>query len=235
ASLRECLSAIDGTGRRVLLVAVPDDFLAPIAERLAATLSSWSGWSVLHLSGASSRELLLPFAERGALTAVFHPCVPITEAYEVLPIVQEAVVTIEADGELGDYLTQQVSAWGGRAIVLSGIERASYHAGTALAAGHLLALLDGASGLLRASGLTYAESWEVVLSVSRGVLENVRGAREESSVQSALTGPYVRGDAKTIEGHLAALRAYDEQVASVYRLLGERITAMLQRGKPQGS
>ena len=58
---------------RVLLLAVPDDAIAPVAREIARLAKSFEGTVVLHAAGALGVEPLSPLARRGASTGVLHP------------------------------------------------------------------------------------------------------------------------------------------------------------------
>jgi predicted short-subunit dehydrogenase-like oxidoreductase (DUF2520 family) len=60
----------------------------------------------------------------------------------------------------------------------------------------------------------------------RGTLANV----ERLGIPAALTGPIARGDAATVAGHVAALRARAPELLPLYRLLA-RATLPLAREK----
>src|SRR5450631_2517187 len=63
----------------VVVLAVPDDAVAGVAEQLAPRLPCRFA---LHLSGAFGSEVLAPFARAGAQIASLHPVRPFTGAAE---------------------------------------------------------------------------------------------------------------------------------------------------------
>ena len=79
--------------------------------------------------------------------------------------------------------------------------KAAYHAAAVLAAGGLTALLDVVAAVAAPTGLDEAGALAVYGPLAAQALANARAL----GTAPALTGPAVRGDAGTIEAHLAAI------------------------------
>jgi predicted short-subunit dehydrogenase-like oxidoreductase (DUF2520 family) len=85
-----------------------------------------------------------------------------------------------------------------------------------------VALLDAIVELGRVAGLDEKAALAVYLPLIRQTLANA----ETLGVQTALTGPFTRGDAGTLEAHLTVLEEHAPQVAELYRALGRRELAL---------
>ena len=221
--LKKALNLFSEEERSILILSPTDDALPQVAEVVSALRASWSGVDVLHLSGGSELKLLNPFVSRGAETGVLHPCYPITTGTGVIP--HGVVYTLEGGGEssldIAARLAALVKSFGGVPLSVSGIDRARYHAGCVLSAGHVIALLDSAVKAISASGISKKTAHEIVNSLASAAVENF--AQTGLDVTSALTGPFVRGDERTIKKHRQALKGVGVNILEIYDLLGKRI------------
>lgn len=223
--LRRVLDRIPG-GRRaasaqvlvdtsdVVFLTVPDDAIRAVAESLA-----WgSGKSAVHCSGASSLDLLAYAAEQGAAVGVLHPLQSFATAEQAERNLPGSAFGIEAssDALLSD-LREMAASLGGTPLAVSG-DRAIYHASAVFASNYLVTLLDVASSLWRALGLSQEDGLRALLPLVRGTIENL----ETIGLPNALTGPIARGDVGTIERHLSALAKVAPDVLPLYKELARR-------------
>ncbi|GAA4287226.1 pantoate--beta-alanine ligase [Georgenia daeguensis] len=204
----------------LVLLTVPDDVLAELVRGLA-DLGRWQpGQLVVHTSGRYGTEVLAPARAAGAITLAIHPAMTftgtsldisrltgcpfaVTAAAPVLPIAQALVVEI-----------------GGEPVVLAEEDRPVYHAALAHGANHLVTLVAQAERTLAAAGLT--EPGAYLAPLLSAALDGAVRSGEQS-----LTGPVVRGDAGTVEAHLAALGGLGEELTDVvdtYRHLARATT-----------
>ena len=220
-------------GERTLLILSPtDDALSQVVDIVSALRASWSGVDVVHLSGGTELKVLSPFVKRGAETGVLHPCYPITKGTGTKVtggIPQGVVYTIETGGEspldIAARLGAAVKSFGGMALSVTGVDRARYHAGCVLSAGHVVALLESATRSLNASGIPNKSSREIVLSIANGVFDNL--SQSGSDFAGAMTGPFVRKDEAVIKKHRQALKGVGVNILEIYDLLGRRIREII--------
>ncbi len=195
----------------VVFLTVPDDAIRPAAESLA-----WgSGKSAVHCSGASSLDLLAHAAGQGAAVGVFHPLQSFATAEQAERNLPGSAFGIEASTEdlLSD-LREMAASLGGTPLTVSG-DKAIYHASAVFASNYLVTLLDVASGLWRALGLSREDGLRALLPLVRGTIENL----ETIGLPDALTGPIARGDVGTIERHLSALAQVAPDALPLYKEL----------------
>ena len=69
------------------------------------------------------------------------------------------------------------------------------------------------------------------LATAAGLLGSVTSNLVASPGPSALTGPFVRGDAATVAANLAALAAKSPDLEGLYRSLGVRLADQLREGR----
>lgn len=213
----------------MLLLAVPDDQLAPLAAGIAATGIVPGGQLVVHTSGRYGTEVLAPLTEAGSAALAIHPAMTFTGTRSDLARLVGCPMGVTAPTNLLPIAAALVVELGGEAVVLAEGDRPLYHAALAHAANHLVVLVDQAREALRRLGIENPG----------GYLRPLLDAALEESLRhgaKALTGPVVRGDAGTVAAHLAALDDLDVtgapgepgDVASTYRALA---LAALSRAK----
>ncbi len=195
----------------ILVLAVPDDAIAPLAEALAGDASFDYAF---HLSGALPAGALSSLARAGASIGSLHPLRVFTgrpqESWS------GAFVAIEGDPEATEAGALLVRAIGARGHRIPPTEKPLYHAAATLAAGGTLGVLSLAVRAWVSAGLPEEEA-RVALS---GLAAQAAAAAAEQSLESAWTGPVARRDVETVRAHRAALAGRPEALR-VYALLAE--------------
>jgi predicted short-subunit dehydrogenase-like oxidoreductase (DUF2520 family) len=202
----------------LIILAVPDDAIAP----LAASIRMYSGQAMVHTSGLLGAEVLAPAMAAGTQIGSFHPLVAFADTERAVAALKGATIAVEGDDELVALLADMADVVGGTAVRLAPGAKPAYHAAAVLAAGGVVALLDAIEELGRVAGLDEKAALAVYLPLIRQTLTNA----EALGVRTALTGPFTRGDAGTLDAHLAVLEQHAPEVAELYRALGRREMAL---------
>jgi predicted short-subunit dehydrogenase-like oxidoreductase (DUF2520 family) len=207
----------------LIILAVPDDALAP----LAASLRLYSGQALIHTSGALGAEVLEPAMAAGTQIGSFHPLVAFADTERAVAAFHGATVAVEGDDQLVALLAGMAEAIGATAVRLAPGSKSAYHAAAVLAAGGFDALLDAIAELGRVAGLDEASS----LAIYGPLIQQTLGNAQALGIRAALTGPITRGDVGTLRAHLATLRDHAPGVLDLYRAAAEReITLAADRG-----
>lgn len=218
APLLEVASIVERS--ELLLLAVPDDQLAPLCAGIAATGLVPGGQLVVHTSGRYGTGVLAPLADAGCAPLAIHPAMTFTGTRADLPRLVGCPMGITAQETFLPVAEALVVELGGNAVVVHEGDRPLYHAALAHAANHLVVLVDQAREALRRIGVEDPGTY------LRPLME---AALEESLRRgsAALTGPVMRGDAGTVSAHLDALMDLDgtapqkdaADVSATYRAL----------------
>jgi predicted short-subunit dehydrogenase-like oxidoreductase (DUF2520 family) len=195
----------------ILVLAVPDDAIAPVARALAGQVSCRVAF---HLSGAFSSEALHALAQAGASTGSLHPLRAFTGATG--ESWRDALVAIEGEEEAVQSAEALTGAIGARAQRISSDGKALYHAAATLAAGGTVALLSLATRAWVEAGFSEPEARAALADLAAGAASAAVGQHFED----ALTGAVARRDIGTIRAHREALRRSPEAL-QVYALLAE--------------
>jgi predicted short-subunit dehydrogenase-like oxidoreductase (DUF2520 family) len=192
----------------LIILAVPDDAIAP----LAGSLRMYGGQAMIHTSGALGAEVLAPAMAAGTQIGAFHPLVAFADTERAVEALHGATIAIEGDDQLASMLAGMAEALGGVPVRLAPGSKAAYHAAAVLAAGGFVALLDAIAELGRVAGLDEAGSLAIYGPLIEGTLGNARAL----GIRAALTGPMTRGDVGTLEAHLETLRRHAPDVTALY-------------------
>ncbi len=198
----------------VVLVAVRDEAIAEVAERIAPHVSRIG--VVAHLSGFTPVLALHAIRERGTGVGGFHPLQSLPDPETGAAALAGAFVGIDGD-ELGsDMLTHLASSLGMEPFTLDDTARPAYHAAAAAAANFVVTALAVSADLYDSAGIDPR--------VSRPLVERAVANAFEKGPAAALTGPIARGDVDTVIGHLEAAHAVSEHVGRQFRLMAEATT-----------
>jgi len=192
----------------LIILAVPDDVVAP----LAGSLRMYGGQAMIHTSGALGAEALAPAMAAGTQVGSFHPLVSFADTERAVAALHGATIAIEADDQLAAMLAGMAEAIGATPVRLSPGAKPAYHAAAVLAAGGFVALLDAIAELGRVAGLDEAGSLTIYGRLIEGTLGNARAL----GIGAALTGPVTRGDLGTLRANLDAVRVHAPRAMALY-------------------
>jgi predicted short-subunit dehydrogenase-like oxidoreductase (DUF2520 family) len=206
----------------LLILAVRDDAIKPLAESLARSRAVSERHVVLHLSGVQGQEALGPLVGTRAALGSLHPLQTIVEPEQTPERLKGAWAAVEGMPRAVEAGEQIARDLGMRPFRIATKSKAIYHAGAVFASNYLVVVEAVAQRLLRHAGLSDADAWAALRPLVEGTLENL--TRYEP--REALTGPVVRGDTATIARHLESLTLDD---AKLYRALGRAALELAQK------
>ncbi len=206
----------------VVILAVRDDAITPLAASLAKSRAISERQVVLHLSGAQGQEALGPLVTSRAALGSLHPLQTIVEPERTPARLKGAWAAVEGMPravQAGETIARDL---GMHPFHIATKAKAIYHAGAVFASNYLVVVEAVAQRLLRHAGLSDADAWAALRPLVEGTFENL--GRYEP--REALTGPVVRGDTATIVRHLESLAIDD---AKLYRALGRAALELAQK------
>ncbi len=174
-------------GVDLLVIATPDAVIAAVA----AAVEPSDHAAIAHLSGSLGLALLSGHPR----PAVLHPLVALPDAERGAERLVGAWFGLAADGD--SLAAEAVASLRGKVVHVAETDWARYHAAAVIASNHLVALLGQAERVAASIGAPI----DAFLDLARGSLADVAAL----GAADALTGPVRRGDAVTVERHLAAL------------------------------
>jgi predicted short-subunit dehydrogenase-like oxidoreductase (DUF2520 family) len=190
-----------------VLIATPDDVIASTARELArlapTSQRALRGKIVLHTSGA------------------LHPMQ--TFSGRRVPNLEGIIFAVEGDAKARRAGRAIARTLGGVPIVIASRNKPAYHAAGALAAGHALALIEGATRVLMRIGFPRRRAEQTLLPLMREVLRNF----ERVGPRAAWTGPVARSDYSVVAKHAKALRKYPREFGQSYAALARLAARVL--------
>lgn len=214
----------------VLFITVPDDAVGSVARALARQPGKWSGRVVFHTSGFLTSAALDALKRKGAATAALHPVQSFPRRERTALLFKGIYWDVEGPAEAIAAARSVVSALGGHLIKLEASDKPLYHAACSLASNAFVALEAAAVSLVEAAGLDRRRAQALLLPLVQGTLRNVKNLGWES----VLTGPVSRGDIRTVEAHLEALRSRPLERA-IYAALGAQALELARRRELQAA
>jgi len=230
----------------VVLITAPDRSIAAVAQELAriqrqrgfvgrgfnrdkkaaeaGRLQPLAGTSVLHTNGALDRSVLAPLERLGAATGSLHPLQ--TFSGRAAPKLDGCICAIEGTPAALRVARRICRDLGCIPVVIAPQSKPAYHAAGALAAGHVLAVIEAATRILIELGFSRRDAVRALLPLTRQTLANF----EHFGATAAWTGPLARGDFATVRKHAAALRRFPREYRDAYAALSRLALLVLGKG-----
>ncbi|WP_152348537.1 Rossmann-like and DUF2520 domain-containing protein [Brevibacterium sp. CFH 10365] len=185
----------------LVLLAVPDDEIAPLVTGLSELGRIHAGQILVHCSGRYGADVLEAGTSLGALPIALHPSLTFTGTEVDLSRLRQATIAVTAPAPIRPVGEALVVELGAEPIDIAEADRPLYHAAITHASNHSITILTEAMELLTEAGVSDPSA----------VLHALVDASVANTMQNgpkALTGPISRGDVGTIEAHLAALSEF---------------------------
>ncbi len=208
-------NSIAAAAADIVFLCLPDDAVRGEAALLAGSGVDWRGKRVFHTSGLLTSAALDPLKRRGALVASIHPIQSFPSKRTPPSRFEGIFWGIEGSPKAVATGAGIARSLGGRVLRLRAGQKPLYHAACAMASNYLVVILDRAAALLHEAGISGEKALRALFPLVEGTLQNVKAL----DTSRALTGPIARGDARSVEAHLMALRRFPG-VSRAYRTLG---------------
>jgi predicted short-subunit dehydrogenase-like oxidoreductase (DUF2520 family) len=212
---------------RFWLIGTSDHQIVPAAETLAGCGAQLQGGLVFHLAGRFGVEVLAPLAGSGAQLAALHPVRSLTHEHLELEDFAGTACVAEGNEAALEMLRPLVFAIRGSWLPVNEIDRGLYHAAVAMTSNVTKAVTWKAQRWLIRAGLPE----ETAVTVTNELLNSTVEDLFRSGARQSITGPVVRGDTRTIEAHLEAVRSTHPGDLDIYRILARTVFDLaLNRG-----
>lgn len=199
------IGEIDGTDADIVVIAVHDDAIAPLVDRISP-----KGDAIFtHTAGSVPMQVFS--AEKFPRHGIFYPMQTMSKTLEV--DWRKAPMFIEGSSpEVEAELMAAARLLSDNVTVLDSTHRAQLHAAAVISCNMAMYLWSQAERVLMDAGLDFE--------VMRPLLEVTLERTKSLHPTDAMTGPARRGDLRTIRHHMASL---PPDVAPLYRMLSESI------------
>jgi predicted short-subunit dehydrogenase-like oxidoreductase (DUF2520 family) len=165
----------------------------------------------------------------GAAAGSMHPLQTFNGV--TVPILEGKIFAIEGDAMAVRTARKIARSLGGAPSQIEPRDKPLYHAAGALAAGHILVVVEAAIQLLMSLGMKRTEALRALLPMTRQVLQNY----ERLGPRAAWTGPLSRGDYEVVSKHVNVLQAYSREFGAAYEALNRLAEKILARAEVERS
>ena len=206
----------------ISFICVPDGLIRKVVRELSEL--ALDGHYIFHTSGAVTSRVLRPLSRQGAVVASFHPIQTFATTCPDPDIFRGIFFSLEGDEkaiELGQSLAGKLQSG---VILISPANKPLYHLACSMASNFMVVLLAEVKNLFELLGLDEKASLEVIYPLLSRTLLNVK----ELGCEQSLTGPILRGDLKTVKGHLKALSSQPD-LEKLYRLMSLEALKMAEK------
>jgi predicted short-subunit dehydrogenase-like oxidoreductase (DUF2520 family) len=212
----------------VVLVAVRDERIPEVVERLVRESRLRPHQVLLHTSGANaSGDILSAARPHVRALGTLHPLLSFADPRLALEG-RAPTFGLEGDAEARRVAGRLVTLLGARSVVLEAENLPLYHAGAVLVSNYVVALAELARGLLVEAGIPREEALPALIPLMTSVVQSLA----QVGLPQALTGPVERGDVSSVEHHLKALRERAPHALERYRLLGRDVLSLALAKSP---
>lgn len=207
----------NATTAQIILLAVPDDQIQPLALKIQAAGNLSKQTTLIHFSGLHPAEIMRHDSSPASLLSL-HPLLPFANRQKAFTNLNQCPCALEGDGPQTLALGQKlINAIGGQFFILDSDKKALYHTAACVASNYLVTLLAAARDLLVNCGIEADQAIPLLLPLVQASLNNVNDLGPEQG----LTGPIVRGDYGTVEKHIQTLKNNAPELLPLYLQMGE--------------
>ncbi len=207
-----------------IVITTPDDIISSVCNEIADSELVKQKF-VFHMSGAGGLDLLDTAKRAGATVASIHPLQSFSSVDTAIENIPGSIFGITADKNAQKQAQIIVQDLNGIPIFISNVQKPLYHAAACIASNYLVSLLNVVESIYESIGISKTHAQKAYFPLIYGTLKNI----ENSGSIKALTGPIARGDAGTIEKHIAAIAKTQPQYLSLYCTLGLLTTNIAQK------
>ncbi|MFD2532169.1 Rossmann-like and DUF2520 domain-containing protein [Gracilimonas halophila] len=204
-----------------IILAVSDDAIKEVAEKLSEILTPNENLNVIHCSGTHSSQILKSLKRKGANIASFHPIKAITSNTVSF---KNIWFDIEGDEELLGILEKLAELLGASSFRVEPEAKPFLHASAVVASNYLVVLADLVSRISSQGNIPEHTAIKALAPLMESTLSNIT----ELGVTDSLTGPIARGDAQTVEKHLQSLESVPK-LQVLYKTLGLEALQIAER------
>ena len=183
----------------LIIIAVQDDRLKKVIEKLNSEWKFNSEVLVVHTSGIRESTIMDSLLNKGAKIASIHPTASFPKD-TVLPLKN---VHFGVEGINSEEAVELVKAMGGIPFKIETGKKALYHTACTVASGHLNTLLTVSQELMERAGVESPKN--VINDLSKTTLDGW-----SKTGFSAITGSIVRGDVESVRKHMNSLDEMDK-------------------------
>lgn len=182
----------------IVAITTQDGAIREVAKEIHERTERLDGKLFFHTSGAHPSSILKPLDGKGATLGSLHPLQTFPDIDSAIRVLPSTYIFIEGDERALGTLETLGKRIGHAVIPIDGKNKVYYHLSAVFICNLLCALLYSGEDIMKKIDITLEPFFPIIIAT----LQNI----ESKGPLMSLSGPIVRGDCETIEGHIDALR-----------------------------
>lgn len=204
----------------IIFLSVSDNSIKSVAENIASKVPKEfiRNKVFFHLSGALTSDELNVLKDLGAYTASLHPAQTFAEKEDGWKRIYNIYFGFEGCNISKEHAKTIVEHFNGTMVYINKQDKSLYHAAACIISNYTVTLSYIASEILTSLGFEKEVSKEIFTPLIKNTVENI----EKRGILNSITGPIERGDDKIIVQHIEKIESLDEELLSIYKMLGQK-------------
>jgi len=211
----------------ILFITTNDDEISKVSKRLVEESVLKPNQILIHMSGASSSELLEDAKKCGCFTFSLHPLQAFADIEKAVRDLSNTVFSIEGDAEKISVIEDILKKLGNKYFKINKDQKSIYHAVACVVSNYLVTLMEYGLNLFTTIGIDKDEGYKALLPLIEGTINNIY----KLGTEEALTGPIARGDAQTIRSHIKSINNICPENLELYKEMGLKTIELAQKNK----
>ena len=182
----------------IVAITTQDGVIRDVVKEIHEKTERLDGKLFFHTSGAHPSSILKPLDEKGAILGSLHPLQTFPDIDSAIRVLPSTYIFIEGDERALRTLEALGKGIGHAVIPIDGKNKVYYHLCAVFVCNLLCSLLYASEEIMEKIDIPLEPFFPII----NATLQNI----EAKGPLLSLTGPIVRGDSETVEGHIDALK-----------------------------
>ena len=182
----------------IVAITTQDGAIREVAKEIHEKAERLDDKLFFHTSGAHPSSILKPLDGKGAILGSLHPLQTFPDIDSAIRALPSTYIFIEGDERALRILETLGKGIGHAVIPIDGKNKVYYHLSAVFICNLLCALLYASEEIMEKIDIRIEPFFPII----EATLQNI----EAKGPLLSLTGPIVRGDSETVEGHIDALK-----------------------------
>ncbi len=182
----------------IVAITTQDGVIRDVVKEIHEKTERLDGKLFFHTSGAHPSSILKPLDEKGAILGSLHPLQTFPDVDSAIRVLPSTYIFIEGDERALRTLEALGKGIGHAVIPIDGKNKVYYHLCAVFVCNLLCSLLYASEEIMEKIDIPLEPFFPII----NATLQNI----EAKGPLLSLTGPIVRGDSETVEGHIDALK-----------------------------
>jgi predicted short-subunit dehydrogenase-like oxidoreductase (DUF2520 family) len=179
-------------------ITTQDGAIRKVAQEINEKYDRLEGKLIFHTSGSHPSSILKPLDEKGAIIGSLHPLQTFPDIDSAIRVLPATYIFIEGADEAMKTLEHLGKKIGQAVVPIDGKNKVYYHLCAVFVCNLLCSLLYAGEEIMKKIDITLDPFFPII----DATLQNIKSKGPLMS----LSGPIVRGDSETIDGHIDALK-----------------------------